>query len=137
MKCKKIRKLISKYFDNILSEEEKKVMFEHIKECVCCNKEFNILSKIYNYLPEYKDVEISRSISDLVLSKIKNSEKEKVILWWRFVPTTAVLLVLMLTFIMVKSYKRPQLNGNLTYVLYPYEDLDLLELELIELMYEI
>jgi predicted anti-sigma-YlaC factor YlaD len=136
MKCKKIKKLISKYFDSALQQEEKDMLFSHIEQCSNCKLEFEILSKIYNNLPEYKDVELQTSLESRIFAKIEEQQNKKLVVWKKFVPVLApisALVILLITTINpcknVNSYKE-------NYSLYPQEDIDLAELELTNFLIE-
>jgi predicted anti-sigma-YlaC factor YlaD len=136
VKCKKIKRFISKYFDGVLQQEEKDILFSHIEQCSNCKLEFEILSKIYNNLPEYKDVELQTSLESRIFAKIEEQQNKKLIVWKKFVPVLApisALVILLITTINpcknVNSYKE-------SYSLYPQEDIDLAELELTNFLIE-
>jgi predicted anti-sigma-YlaC factor YlaD len=136
VKCKKIKRFISKYFDGVLQQEEKDILFSHIEQCSNCKLEFEILSKIYNILPEYKDVELQTSLESRIFAKIEEQQNKKLIVWKKFVPVLApisALVILLITTINpcknVNSYKE-------SYSLYPQEDIDLAELELTNFLIE-
>jgi predicted anti-sigma-YlaC factor YlaD len=136
VKCKKIKKFISKYFDGALQQEEKDMLFSHIEQCSNCKLEFEILSKIYNNLPEYKDVELQTSLESRIFAKIEEKQNKKFVVWKKFVPVLApisALAILLITTINpcknVNSYKE-------NYSLYPQEDIDFAELELTNFLIE-
>jgi predicted anti-sigma-YlaC factor YlaD len=136
VKCKKIKKLISKYFDGVLQQEEKDILFSHIEQCSNCKLEFDVLSKFFNNLPEYKDVELQTSLKSRIFAKIEEKQNKKFVVWKKFVPVLApisALVILLITTINpcknVNSYKE-------SYSLYPQEDIDLAELELTNFLIE-
>lgn len=133
MKCKKIKKFISRYFDNSLMEYQKEIMFEHIKNCLNCRKEFDILSKIYKYLPKYKDVEISRDISWVVLSRIKRLNKHWGVVLWRKVMPVAVSFLIIILSTMINPCKN-NIENYTSYIFYPQEEIDFAEIELISFL---
>jgi predicted anti-sigma-YlaC factor YlaD len=136
VKCKKIKKFISKYFDDVLQQDEKDMLFSHIEECSNCKLEFEILSKIYNNLPEYKDVELQTRLESRIFAKIEEQQNKEFVVWKKIVPILApisALVILLITTINpcknVNSYKE-------NYSLYPQEDIDLAELELTNFLIE-
>ena len=133
MKCKKIKKFISRYFDNSLMEYQKEIMFEHIKNCLNCRKEFDILSKINKYLPKYKDVEISRDISWVVLSRIKRLNKHWGVVLWRKVMPVAVSFLIIILSTMINPCKN-NIENYTSYIFYPQEEIDFAEIELISFL---
>jgi len=133
VKCKKIKKFISRYFDNSLMEYQKEIMFEHIKNCLNCRKEFDILSKIYKYLPKYKDVEISRDISWVVLSRIKRLNKHWGVVLWRKVMPVAVSFLIIILSTMINPCKN-NIENYTSYIFYPQEEIDFAEIELISFL---
>jgi len=136
MKCKEIKKLISKYFDGSLQESEREIVLSHINQCLDCKTEFGIFSKIYNNLPEYKEVGVSTDFEKKLFSKIEEQQRESFIIWKKLIPAVAsfaVLVVFLITTVnpckSVNTYKE-------SYVLYPHEDIDLAELELTNFLIE-
>jgi predicted anti-sigma-YlaC factor YlaD len=136
VKCKKIKKLISKYFDGVLQREEKDMLFSHIEQCRNCKLEFDVLSKFFNNLPEYKDVELQTSLESRIFAKIEEQQNKKFVVWKKFVPVLAPISALVILLIAtinpcknVNSYKE-------NYSLYPQEDIDLAELELTNFLIE-
>jgi len=130
MKCKKVRKFISKYFDGVLPQEEKEIVLLHIKECYSCKLEFDILSKIYTNLPEYKDVEPSSGIRQKILLKIEEQQDKKVVLFKKLVPAVASVSIFVILLIAIITPCKSVNFYKENYVFYPQEDIDLTELEL-------
>ncbi len=77
MKCKKIKKLISKYFDNETNQQEVENLFKHIKICPLCEKEFNILSAIYQNLPQYDNFDISTDFNKRLFMRLSQQMKNQ------------------------------------------------------------
>lgn len=131
MKCKKI-KLISKYFDNQLNQQEINQLLEHIKTCEVCKEEFNIFSKIYSYLPEYENVEISDDFNFRLFSKLSQETEKYSIFDLIFrkslkrvlVPIVTITVIFLSSLLIYKNFDIKE--RNFSYELYPEEDIDLL-----------
>lgn len=131
MKCKKI-KLISKYFDNQLNQQEINQLLEHIKTCEVCKEEFNIFLKIYSYLPEYENVEISDDFNFRLFSKLSQETEKYSIFDLIFrkslkrvlVPIVTITVIFLSSLLIYKNFDIKEFNFS--YELYPEEDIDLL-----------
>jgi predicted anti-sigma-YlaC factor YlaD len=136
VKCKKIKKLISKYFDGVLHQEEKDMLFSHIEQCSNCKLEFDVLSKFFNNLPEYKNVELQTSLESRIFAKIEEQQNKKLIVWKKFVPVLAPVTALVIFLITTINPCKSVNTYKESYVLYPQEDIDLAELELTNFLIE-
>ncbi|MFN3550570.1 MAG: anti-sigma factor family protein [Endomicrobiia bacterium] len=132
MKCKKIKKLISKYFDNEINQQEVKNLFEHIKICPLCEKEFNILSTIYQNLPQYENIDISTDFNTRLFMRLSKQMKNQFNIFDNifynlrvkpFLISLAGMFLIVLGVIFF-SQNRNNLN-HFSYQLYPQEEIDL------------
>lgn len=136
MNCEKIKKLLSKYFDNQLQPHQKEDIFKHMKSCPLCEEEFNLLFTIYQNLPQYEDVDISVNFNTKLFRRLSQEEQAKNrfsivanILWnlnLRKFLVSAVSIFLIIFGVMFVSHYNKDLNKySLLYELYPQEDIDL------------
>lgn len=135
MKCNKIKKLISKYFDHQTNQQETNNIFDHIKICSLCEKEFNLLSTIYKNLPQYDNVEISDEFNTKLFTRLSEEKHTKYnlnifdfVFFNRgfkkiLIPVVSIFLIILGT--MFISYSKNRFNDYSTYELYPQEDVDL------------
>ncbi|MCK9614395.1 MAG: DUF4349 domain-containing protein [Candidatus Omnitrophica bacterium] len=65
----KIKKLISAYLDNEVSEKEKNLVEEHLKKCTFCRKYYEGLQKLSSTLGKYQEEELSPDLEQ----RIKNN----------------------------------------------------------------
>jgi len=64
----KIKKLISAYLDNEVSEKEKNLVEEHLKKCTFCRKYYEGLQKLSSTLGKYKEEELSPDLEQRIKS---------------------------------------------------------------------
>lgn len=137
MKCKKT-KLISKYFDQQLEENETKELLEHTKTCKICKEEFEIFLKIYSYLPEYEDIKISDDFNFRLFSKLQQETEKPSLLELLLrkplrnvlVPALGVAIIFLTSIFIPKSCYVKYQNFS-SYELYPEEEIDLAMFDLI------
>lgn len=78
MNCKEIKGKLDLYIDNeLLLEEEKKLIEEHLKECESCNQEYKEMIKIKKELEKLKDVELPKDFHKKLMKNIKNDQNKK------------------------------------------------------------
>ncbi|MFA5008594.1 MAG: DUF4349 domain-containing protein [Candidatus Omnitrophota bacterium] len=65
----KIKKIISAYLDNEVSEKEKNLVEEHLKKCTFCRKYYENLQRLSSALNKYKEEELSSDLEQ----RIKNN----------------------------------------------------------------
>ena len=58
MKCSQIRKKLSAYLDDEVSERDKKVMSEHLKHCLECQKELSVLSNVVDSISALQGMKV-------------------------------------------------------------------------------
>ena len=64
----KIKRLISAYLDNEVSEKEKNLVEEHLKKCTFCRKYYESLQKLSSTLGKYKEEELSPDLEQRIKS---------------------------------------------------------------------
>lgn len=137
MKCKKI-KLISKYFDNQLNEQEVKELLAHIKICKICNEEFKTFLKIYPYIPSYEEVKTSEDFDFRLFYRLRQeTEKPSIFelllrrpLRNALIPVLGLTMIF-LTFVFVPKSCNIKNQNFSSYELYPEEEIDLTMFDLI------
>lgn len=77
MNCEKVRELLSPYFDNECTLEEKQNIEEHLKYCRECRDEHEIIRNISEQTRLLADVELPESFHVDLISKIYKLEAEK------------------------------------------------------------
>ncbi len=139
MKCKKVRKMMSKYFDNQADIQQKELILEHIKICESCKKEFEIFKKIYEFMPEYeKNIEVSSNFNNKVFERIYEKKGKSIFenipifnLNWRVALAFSVIFVIFLSSIFMNPCKNKVVGYNsYSYELYPEEEVDLAMMDL-------
>jgi anti-sigma factor RsiW len=58
MKCYKIKKRLSAYFDGEIAEEEKKIISEHLAGCEKCQEELAVFSKVRDSLRVLRGMDV-------------------------------------------------------------------------------
>ncbi len=136
MNCRKVKSLISKYFDKQTDKQQNSIIFEHIGVCSKCKEEFELFEKVYNFLPKYdRDVELSGYFNNKLFTRI-NESKNNENLWhsvfnWRVVLPVLSIFVIMFSGIFIKPCKNKfKEYKTITYELYPEEEVDLAMLEI-------
>ena len=71
MKCKKLRKIYSKYIDGQLSKRENRSVEEHIRDCPNCAAEVNSLEKMRSLLQTSAQVEVSDEYWDTYWTRLE------------------------------------------------------------------
>ena len=59
MECSQVKGRLSAFLDNEVTTEENLQISEHLKSCINCNKEFEALSQVSDFLNVMEDVEVS------------------------------------------------------------------------------
>lgn len=118
----KMKKLISAYFDNEVSEKEKNLVEEHLKKCTFCRKYYKSLQKLSSTLDKYKEEELSPDLEQRIkfnflgerykgVAKMKN---KKLILG---ISSGALAILLMFVFVgHMQHYLRRSVEGRLSSV---------------------
>ncbi|WP_253198396.1 zf-HC2 domain-containing protein [Clostridium gasigenes] len=62
--CQIIQDLLPNYIDDILSNESKELVRDHLKECVCCKKEWENMNTLIDVVPvEERKIDYLKGIS--------------------------------------------------------------------------
>jgi len=78
MDCKEIKDKLDLYIDDeILLDEEKKLIEEHLKECKSCNQEYEEMIKIKKELEKLKDIDLPKDFHKKLMKNIRNDENKK------------------------------------------------------------
>ncbi|MEN3013644.1 MAG: zf-HC2 domain-containing protein [Endomicrobiia bacterium] len=130
MKCKKYKILISKYFDNELSQNQKDIILNHLSVCNKCREDFEFFSKIQTIL-QPTTLETSPHFEAKLLNKLKQTQIKPVLLlpakYFRYlVPALGVIFITVSIFL-TKLYQSKK--QTFTYELYPQETIDLVMFE--------
>jgi predicted anti-sigma-YlaC factor YlaD len=71
MKCSKIQRLLSNYVDGSVSEDEKRLIEDHLKICIICQRELAAYHKLRRTLDTEEGVPVSDNFEGRVLKKIR------------------------------------------------------------------
>lgn len=77
MNCQKYKKLLDKYFNQDINEEEREELFSHISDCNECSEEFESLDLISNELNNIEDIPLPENFADEIMLEIEKHESEK------------------------------------------------------------
>ncbi len=86
MKCKKIKKLLKLYIDDVLTFGEKQIVEKHLEKCSECRAELKSLSamvRLIKYLPEVSTPPNFTEKLMLKISQIEEKERERIIPAWQ------------------------------------------------------
>lgn len=140
MECKKIKKIMSKYFDHqVLTKEQQEILFAHIHKCLPCKKEYDLFSQLFKFMPEYEQKQTSDNFNFKLISKIRLQEENKhniFVPYWRknFVPVFVILLIVIFSITTLVSPCSKTKSSYYSYKFYPEEDVDLISLETITIL---
>jgi len=87
MKCDEIEILISAYIDGEVTEEEKRIVEEHLCDCGACRKTLDEFSGLHTLSQELEVQEAPPGFRQRVTQRI--SEKPWIAFWWRRLPRLA------------------------------------------------
>lgn len=59
MKCSQVKKKLTAYLDGEVSEKEQEIISEHVKSCIACRQELEVLTVVSRTLDEVVDVEVT------------------------------------------------------------------------------
>lgn len=75
MDCNKANKLMMKFMDNSLTDEEYLLLEKHLEECAECKKDFSLYTEILeNFSEETMIIEAPENFEEMVMAKIENIE---------------------------------------------------------------
>ncbi len=91
MDHKKIKKLISSYFDSELDEEQKKLVNEHIRQCSECRKEFEEMGKFEEVMGKMELKQPSKEVWKVYWLSVYNRLERSI--GWIFLSIGAMILL--------------------------------------------
>lgn len=74
MNCKKIKRLINLYIDQVLDQETTQQVNEHLKSCPICNKEYQSLKEIITSLDSLSPQSAPVDFTQSIMAKISQKE---------------------------------------------------------------
>ncbi|MCX6151632.1 MAG: FecR domain-containing protein [Ignavibacteriales bacterium] len=78
MNCFEITPLLLDYFDNLISEEQKKEIENHVKDCIKCSKDFKIFTDFFSQIESLpQSVQPPKGILDQIFNEINNESELK------------------------------------------------------------
>lgn len=83
MKCQKIEKLLSRSFDGLLGNGEKKILDEHLSQCAACEKKLRDYKDLFTILKEEEVPEMKPYFWERLLPKLRKQEAVKPLLVWK------------------------------------------------------
>jgi len=92
MDHKKIKELISSYFDSELDEEQKKLVNEHIRQCSECRKEFEEMGKFEEVMGKMELKQPSKEVWKVYWLSVYNRLERSI--GWIFLSIGAMILLL-------------------------------------------
>ena len=98
MNCKKVKRRLSAYLDEELNYKEKLIVEEHLKECINCRNEFNVLSNQNKMLAKIETIEPSINFKTRFWEKIRDEKSIVRIprLSWIPVPVMSILIAIII-----------------------------------------
>ncbi len=91
MDHKKIKELISSYFDSELDEEQKKLVNEHIRQCSECRKEFEEMGKFEEVMGKMELKQPSKEVWKVYWLSVYNRLERSI--GWIFLSIGAMILL--------------------------------------------
>lgn len=144
MKCKNVKKIISKYFDRSSTLQENNNMFEHFYKCQSCRQEYEIFSKIFSMLPVCKEnMVVSANFESKLFAKLRhfeNTEKNVLLQYLKKIPVSIPAVIVGLILIISTSLLRDcsyNVRTTETYEIYPSENIDLVMFDFVEIFEKI
>jgi len=118
MKCKKFEKWLLRSFDNLLKEEEKEKLEEHLKSCAYCQVKRREYKTLLSILKKEEGAEPKPYFWERLQAKLK--ERQKYAVWtvaknWslRAIPLTLlVVLLLALALVFISPPKEQELSQS-------------------------
>jgi len=78
MKCRKVRKNLSAYFDNQLQITDYRLQIEeHLRSCLSCQEEYNLLQRVDGLLERIEPIELTETFHPRLWQKIHFPRKER------------------------------------------------------------
>lgn len=99
MKCKKFEKWLLRSFDNLLNEEEKEKLEEHLDSCTSCQAKRREYETIYSLLKKEEDEEPKPYFWERLQAKLKERKKYAVLPMLKKWSLRAIPLTLLVVFL--------------------------------------
>jgi hypothetical protein len=77
MNCTKIRELLAAYVEDLLNEQEKRLVEEHLKDCAACQAELKDLTNLRNRLVKNGKVLAQSGLEDNVMDRIVREQNAR------------------------------------------------------------
>ncbi len=77
MNCSQIRKMISRYVDDALKPEEKKVFLSHVQGCDACRKELEETQQVRQLFASTERFEAPYAFAERVMARIGEAEEQR------------------------------------------------------------
>lgn len=110
-RCNQMKNLIQKYIDKEISQQEEKILKEHIEKCKDCLVELNYYLKIKENLalckpPELSDKFYTKLHSKLLETSYENMiEKKFISVFSKYAAVTALFFIVIFGFLLLKEKK--------------------------------
>jgi hypothetical protein len=117
MDCENIKELLSTYIDEECTEEEMKIIENHLLTCKDCQREYKILKDIKDRLGQVLDIELPEGLHNDIMDSIKKEqikpEKKKRSFYKWSLPIAAA-FILVITFAVVGEENLFRLSSKMT-----------------------
>jgi len=79
MECSQVKKRLSAFLDNEVTEEEKPQISEHLKSCIQCTKELESLAQVSEFLDVMEKVEVAPYFIVRLKQRIRDEKSKRII----------------------------------------------------------
>lgn len=115
MRCETARQWISQVLDELLTNEQRKALEGHLKECVSCRAEWRLLRTVQKVLASTKPAPIPYDLTPIVMERIKAVERERQSRWrlplfrpvWRWLAVATAPIALIALLVGIKLWQEP------------------------------
>ncbi len=103
MKCHECINQLSAYLDNMLTQEERQEVEQHLAGCSSCQEELEILEAIVHQVNGLKDMPVPTSLHEEIMRRIQEEQNmpQKMVWfrpWMTYVTSTAAILLIVIFF---------------------------------------
>lgn len=109
-KCKSIEKLIQKFLDGEISNNEREKLILHTKECEKCKKEFEGYINLFSKLKNIKEQPIPTGFESRLHYKLTNYMYRKPLFYTKLLPALGVAFVMFIVMTNIVIQKTKQQN---------------------------
>ena len=118
MKCSRVKKYLSVFLDGELDKKEQQEIEEHLKKCSGCKREHDLLTRSWEMLSEWKDIEPSPHFKARFWQKVEEQGRDikrpvlfpQLFPWAPVFATALVLLVCISLYIFPKFHRKTGLS---------------------------